>query len=229
MTTSPNPINDPKIEAALARLHAQAERQVWRQLLHYLPQLPRLISGRGLYWEASKADFMRDKFIAISPPQGHLLYLLARALNAKSIVEFGTSFGVSTIYLAAAVRDNGGGKVIGTEMIPAKAERARQHLSEAGLSDFVEIREGNALDTLRDFGNPIDLLLNDGFPVYQLDVLKLLRPYIRQRGIVITDNAALFKEQMRPYIEYLRNPANGFCSTMFALNEGTEVAVKVGA
>jgi predicted O-methyltransferase YrrM len=222
-------LNDARVEAVLARLHQQAQRQTWRLVLHYLPQLSRLILGRGVRWDAHKAAFMDDKFIAISPDQGKLLYLLARSLNAQTIVEFGTSFGVSTIYLACAVRDNGGGVVVGTEMVPAKAAQARQHLAEAGLSEFVELREGNALETLRDFGSPIDLLLNDGFPTYQLDVLKLLHPHIRRGGIVVTDNAGLFKEEMKSYLEFLRDPTNGYCATTLALNDGTELAVRVAA
>jgi predicted O-methyltransferase YrrM len=229
MNLKQSPLNDAKVEAVLARLHQQANRQTWRLVLHYLPQLPRLVLGRGVRWDARKAGFMNDKFIAISPEQGKLLYLLARALDAKTIVEFGTSFGVSTIYLACAVRDNGGGRVVGTELVPAKAAQARQHLAEAGLSEFVEIREGNALETLRDFGGSIDLLLNDGFPDYQLGVLNLLHPYLRRGGVVVTDNAGLFKDEMKAYIEFLRDPANGYCATTLALNEGTELAVKVAA
>lgn len=224
-----NPINDAKVEAVLAKLHRQASRQTPRLALYFLPQLHNLLLGRGVRWNAKQADFMRDKYIAISPDQGKLLYLLARSLNAKTIVEFGTSFGISTIYLACAARDNGGGKVVGTELVSAKAAQARQNIAEAGLSEFVEIRAGNALETLRDFGGSIDLLLNDGFPVYQLDVLKLLHPFIRPGGIVITDNVGLFREDMKPYVEFLRNPANGYRSTTLALNEGTEMAVRVAA
>jgi len=83
----------------------------------YLPQLPRLLTGKGIHWDRTKTDFYRDKYVPIEPDQGNLLYLIARSIQAKTIVEFGTSFGISTLYLAAAVRDNGGGKVIGTELI----------------------------------------------------------------------------------------------------------------
>ncbi|MBJ7544139.1 class I SAM-dependent methyltransferase, partial [Rhodomicrobium udaipurense] len=93
-----------------------------------------------------------DHFLAISPAYGRFLYAIARARRATRIVEFGTSMGVSTIYLAAALRDNGGGKLIGTELEPTKVTRARAHLEAAGLADLVEIREGDALDTLKDVG-----------------------------------------------------------------------------
>jgi len=158
-----------------------------------------------------------------------MLYLLAHASRARTIVEFGTSFGVSTIYLACAVRDNGGGLVVSTEMVPAKAEQARRNLADAGLSEFVEIREGDALATLRDFGHPIDLLVNDGFPAHQLDVLQLLDPFIRPGGMVFTDNIGLFKTQMQPYREFLQNPANSYLSATLKLNEDREFSVKCGA
>lgn len=233
MTANSSPIHDSRVTAVLARLHAEADRQgmsiVMRLLPRMLSQLPALVLGRGIRWDEAPDGFFRDKYLALNVAQGQMLYLLARATNARSVVEFGTSFGVSTIYLACAVRDNGGGSVIGTEMVPAKAEQARRHLAEAGLSDFVEIREGDALKTLRDFGRSIDLLLNDGFPAYQLDVLRLLDPFIRPGGMVFTDNIGLFKEQMRPYLNFLHNPANGYVSATLKLNEGTELSVKTGS
>jgi predicted O-methyltransferase YrrM len=224
-----SPIHDLKVNKVLAHLHAAADRQTLGIGLRFLPQLPSLLLGRGIHWEEAPNGFCRDKYLALNPAQGQMLYLLARAMNARTVVEFGTSFGVSTIYLACAVRDNGGGVVVGTEMVVAKAAQARRNLTEAGLADFVEIREGDALATLRDFGRPIDLLLNDGFPAYQLDVLRLLDPFIRPGSVVFTDNLGLFKKQMQPYLDFLREPANGYQSATLKLNEGTELSVKRAA
>ena len=83
----------------------------------------------------------------MSPAQGQLLYLVARALAARRIVEFGTSFGISTLYLAAAVRDNGGGSVIGSEIEPTKHRAATAHLAEAGLAAGADVRLGDARET----------------------------------------------------------------------------------
>lgn len=91
-----------------------------------------------------------DNFLSVTPEFGRLLYICARTRNATRVVEFGTSFGISTIHLACALRDNGGGTVIGTELEPTKAARAQEHLNAAGLAEFVDIRVGDALDTLRD-------------------------------------------------------------------------------
>jgi hypothetical protein len=102
----------------------------------------------------SKTDYLdfygrlKDFPLAVSRETGALLYMLARSCGARTIVEFGTSFGISTLYLAAALRDNGGGVLITTEFEPSKVARARGNLTAGGLIDLVEIREGDALQTL---------------------------------------------------------------------------------
>src|SRR5258708_5154033 len=84
-------------------------------------------------WLNVIAPHVKNAYIQISSDAGETIYNTARAIDARRIVEFGTSFGVSTIYLAAAVRDNGGGKVIGTELEPTKVAVARQNIAAAGL------------------------------------------------------------------------------------------------
>ena len=219
-------INDAKIEQVLQRLHQEAEKQLPRLILHYLPKLPGLFTGKGIKWDKTKTDFYKDKYIPIEPDQGIFLYLLARSINAQNIVEFGTSFGISTIYLAAAVRDNGGGTVIGTEIVPEKVIQARQNIADAGLDNYVDIREGDAIETLQNIDHKIDMLLVDGWANLALDILKLVDPYIRKGGIIISDNVGTFKEDLRNYVEYLQDPKNGYCSTTLNLKGGTEFAVK---
>ena len=77
------------------------------------------------------------------------------------MVEVGTSHGVSTLYLAAAVRDNGGGVVIGTEHEAEKAKAARANFAAAGLAEFIELREGDLRETLKSLEGPIDFVLVD--------------------------------------------------------------------
>ena len=109
---------------------------------------------------------MADKFVALERDKAELCYQLCRALRAKRVVEAGTSYGVSTLYLAAAVRDNlrddgGAGLVIATEHEPEKAKTARAHWAEAGLADLIELREGDLRETLKDVRGPIDFMLMD--------------------------------------------------------------------
>jgi predicted O-methyltransferase YrrM len=220
-------LNDPKVENVLDKLHRQADRQFSSLLLHYLPKLPGLLTGKGIAWNPSKTEFYKDKYIPIDRDQGHLLYLLGRSLNAKTIVEFGTSFGISTIYLATAVRDNGGGIVIGTEIVTEKAIQARQNIADAGLEEYVEIRTGDALKTLQNLDRVIDMILIDGWVHLALDVLNLVSPCLRKGGIVVSDNVGTFKANLKTYVEFLQNPANGYRSTTLDLKGGTEFSVKL--
>lgn len=117
----------------------------------------------------SKTDYgdlytrLKDAPVAVSRETGQLLYMLARSSRAKVIVEFGTSFGISTLHMGAALRDNGGGRLITSEFELSKAARARENLRDGGLIDLVEIREGDALKTLsKDLPDQIDLVLLDG-------------------------------------------------------------------
>lgn len=140
----------------------------------------------------TRAHFLaaKDRYMAVRPATGDLLHLLARARRARSIVEFGTSFGVSTLCLAAALRDNGGGRLIGTDFVESKAEAARRSLDEAGVGDLVEIRVGDALETLAaDVPEPVDLLFLDGAKDMYLDVLHLLEPRLAPDALVVADNA----------------------------------------
>ncbi len=219
-------ISDPRARRVLTRLHAQADREGPSLVLRFLDVAPRVLLKRALPWERLERR-LDDRFLCVDRTQGVFCYLLARALGARRVVEFGTSFGVSTIYLALAVRDNGGGMVIGTEMVAAKALRAREHLREAGVDDVVEIREGDARETLRSLSGPVDLFLNDGFPRAALDVLRVVTAQMRDGAVVVTDNVGLFPADYAAYVAWLRDPANGFVSGPLRMNEGTEMSVRV--
>ena len=174
-------------------------------------------------------ELFRDKYISLEREQGNLLYLLARSLGARRAAEFGTSFGVSTTYLAAAMRENGGGLVIGSEIEPSKAAVARANLAEAGLAEFAEIRVGDARETLADPGGPLDLVLIDGFPNLNLTILQLLAPHVRVGGMVMADNVGSFPFEMEAYVAWVQDPANGFASATLPLRGGTELSLRIAA
>lgn len=211
----------------LDRLHAAAKRDVGQ----FLKLAPKLVAGfargRGL-WDILTPEAMKDAYIPVNPEQGRLLYLTARALDARTVVEYGTSFGISTIYLAAAVRDNGGGVVIGTEIEPGKHATALANLAEAGLADVVDIRLGDAKETLQQTPEPIDLVLMDGWKDLYLPLVKLLAPRLRPRAVVLGDNIFTFRKSLRPYVEHMQDPKNGFASTTLHLSDGFEYSVYLG-
>ena len=169
---------------------------------------------------------LQDVLLPVSREAGRFLYAVARSISAKRIVEFGTSFGVSTIYFAAAMKDNGNGTVIGSELEESKVAKANRHLAEAGLSQFADVRPGDALQTLRGTGL-IDLLFLDGWKLLYLDVLKLLIPALRQGAVVLADDVTLFPDDLAAYLDYVRHPANGFVTATLPLGDGIEYSVKL--
>lgn len=163
-------------------------------------------------------------FLSVTPAYGRFLYAIARAAKAKRIVEFGSSMGISTIYLAAALCDNGGGTLIGSELEPTKVTRAKGHIEAAGLADLVDIREGDALETLKDVGGEVDLALIDGAWSLYLPVLKLIEPRLRTGAVVLAENAFA-----QDYLDYVRDPVNGYIAQTLPIDEGrgNEFAVRV--
>ncbi len=224
-----NPIDDPKVNAVLDRLHARARGQLPGLVAYLAGQaLKSLFVGRGRAWTPD-AGYYRDKLIPLAPEQGWLIYLLCRSLGAKRIVEFGTSFGVSTLYLASAVRANGGGVVIGTELEPEKIRIAQQNFTDAGLADFIDLRAGDAFETLKDCGGPVDFLLVDGWPKSAAAIIRLMAPQLRKGAVVICDNVGHFPKDYVDYLAFVRDAANGFSSTLLPLRGGTELSVKTRA
>jgi len=222
MTGAPG-LDDPRVMATLQALHARARQDVF-VFMRALPSIAwSLLRGRPAIDGA--IPFLKDAYIPVDPDQGKFLYVTARVLNAKRIVEFGTSFGISTIYLAAAARANGG-NVIGTELVPEKVNAARANVAQAGLAQFVDIREGDAMKTLSTIDEPIDLLLLDGWKDIYLPMVKMLTPKLRAGAAVIADNVFTFKTALRPYVEHMQNRENGFDSVTLPLGHGMEYSMR---
>ena len=216
-------LNDPAIHSTLARLHAKAGMD-WAVFARALPSaLLGAAQGRSVIDSAK--PFLKDAYIPIDPAQGRALYQIARASGAQRIVEFGTSFGISTIYLAAAVRDNGGGEVITTEQEATKVAAARANFQSAGVADLIDLRSGDALETLRDAPWPVDLVFLDGWKDLCLPVLRLLEPKLRPNSVVLCDDMKAFPKSLRAYVDHVRS-ANGHYVSM-ALPIGDELELSV--
>jgi predicted O-methyltransferase YrrM len=172
-----------------------------------------------------RAELMRNVYMPVSPDVGRLLYILARTRPAKVIVEFGTSFGISGIHLAAAVRDAGGGRLIATELDGVKAERAARNFRACGLSEFIDLRVGDAFETLgSDIGGSIDLLLLDGWKEAYLPMLQFLEPQLAPGALVVADDLAIAPDALAPYLDYVRNPGNGYVSVELPLGDRIELS-----
>lgn len=183
-------------------------------------------AGLGQASARDLAEAYQELYIPVSPEGGRLLYTLVRAARPATVVEFGTSFGISTIHLAAAVRDNGTGRVVSTELNAAKAARARANLAEAGLSGWVTILEGDALDTLAAVAAPVGFVLLDGWKNLYLPVLRLLEPRLVPGALVLADDTVSLAAEMADYLGYVRDPANGYLSIPFPESDGLELTCR---
>jgi len=221
-------LTSPAIARLLDELYATAAREdkpLRERHAHLTPE------ERKRVFDAEQSDYratyerMRAAYIPIERAFGTLIYMLARARRAKTIVEFGTSFALSTIHLAAALKDNGGGQLITTEFIASKAEAARRNLEAAGVADLVQIRLGDALETLRPgVGQPIDLVLLDGAKNLYVPVLRLLEPTLAVNAVIVTDNTP----DESAYVQYVRAPESGYLSLGLGFAAGNEISLWVG-
>lgn len=226
-------LDQPHVASLLARLHALSDRQARFSLpVQYLRRrLKSWLLGQPMDWDkGGHRKFMSDKLVALDPDKARLCYLLCRAIDATRIVEVGTSFGVSTIYLAAALRENmdqidRSGTVIGTEWESTKVVAAEKHLTEAGLNDLVEIREGDLRETLKDVWGPVDFVLMDVWVPMARPALDLLVPQLRRGAIIICDNVTSFRHEYRDYLALVRDPDAGFQSITLPYKGGLELSI----
>jgi len=225
--TSPDSgLDDPQVAATLKRLHARTRRDGWV----FLRALPAILFATATGRDIAKTvkPYLKTAYIAVDASQGKLLYMTARAIRARLIVEFGTSFAISTIYLGAAARANNG-RVIGTEMEPAKVRAARANIADAGLAPYVDIREGDALQTLASLDGPIDFLLLDGWKDIYLPMIRMLAPRMHAGTVVLADNIFTYKKALRPYVDYMQDRTNGFDSVTLPIGfgHGMEYSVRL--
>ncbi|KIL92874.1 hypothetical protein FAVG1_04055 [Fusarium avenaceum] len=245
MAPSPTAIQaleaSPRLHDLLERLHAASEAQEksYSQYWFYFKFLYGFyITGKT--WSTGFDSHMQDKFVALEQDKCQFMYLLARSINARNIVEAGTSFGVSTMYLALAVGQNVTearargevvtGKVIGTEKESSKAARARKHWSEAGeeVELWIELREGDLRETLLvEEGMPeeIDMLLIDIWTPLALPALEIIKPRLKRGAIILADNTKMAKALYKEFLDYIHDPKNGFKTTTTAYAGGLEMIV----
>jgi predicted O-methyltransferase YrrM len=214
-------LSDTKVASALDRMYSEATEQ-WSRLRD--PGLSARLEGASAQ---ERADAMSEIYMPVSPDAGKLIYSLVRASRPETVVEFGMSLGLSGIHLAAAVRDNGTGRVVTTELSSAKVAAAKENFAEAGLSDVISVLEGDALETLKTLDGPVGFVLLDGWKEFYLPVIKLLEPSLSPGALVVADNTNM--ADTKPYVDYVRDPANGYVSINFPGEEqGTmEISCRV--
>jgi predicted O-methyltransferase YrrM len=202
-------LTDPKVASALDRMYAESSEQ-----------MSTLRSGASPFATLGKdataqerADALSDYYLPVTPEAGRLLYSLVRAARPETVVEFGMSLGLSGIHLAAAVRDNGTGRVVTTELSAAKIATATRNFADVGLADIVTVLEGDALETLGSLDGSVDFLLLDGWKELYLPVITMLEPRLSPGTLVVADNTNM--PDLEGYLDYVRDPANGYVSVNF--------------
>jgi predicted O-methyltransferase YrrM len=216
-----NTLHDPRVAAALERLYAGAAHDgAARERARAAA-----MAGPAVMTAREQADAAAEIYMPVSAASGRLLYSLVRAARPAAVVEFGTSFGISTLHLAAAVRDNGAGRVITTELGAAKVRAARETFAATGLDDVITLLPGDALETLSGLDTSPGLVLLDGWKDLCLPVLRLLEPSLAPGALVIADDIDL--EDLQPYLDYVRDPGSGYENVTFPDgDEGMEISCR---
>lgn len=209
---------DPKVASALTRLFARAEHDD----AALAPVAPLVTDPAATPQQL--ADTLDGIVMPVSADAGRLLYGLVRAVRPATVVEFGMSYGISTLHLAAAVRDNGTGRVLTTEMSTTKIAAARATFAETGLEDLITVLEGDARDTLAGV-DAVDFVLLDGWKDLCVPVLRQLEPRLAPGTLVVADDVTF--DEMRPYLDYVRDPANGYHTVNFPVADGMEISCRL--
>lgn len=215
MTTT---LQDSRVATALDRMYTESAEQ-FSQLRGNREMFDRLANASA----QERADALSEFYLPVTPEAGRLLYSLVRATQPNTVVEFGMSLGISAIHLAAAVRDNGIGRVVTTELSAAKVAAAKKTFVETGLDDLITVLEGDALTTLADLDSPVEVVLLDGWKELYLPVVKLLEPLLTPGALIVADNTSM--DDTKPYLDYVRDPENGYVSVNFAARESDSMEI----
>lgn len=213
---------DSRVAVTLNRMFAEADAQ--------MPMLGEMFGKDAVPAEADaqqRADALSEFYLPVTPEAGRLLYTLARASRPTTVVEFGMSLGISAIHLASAVRDNGEGRVVTTELSSKKVAVATRNFADAGLDDVITVLHGDALETLAAVDGPVQFVLLDGWKDLYVQVLALLEPRLAPGALVVADNTSM--PGLQPYLDYMRDPANGYVSVHFPVRDSDSMEISCRA
>lgn len=215
-------IDDPQLRQLLDELHGLSDAQD-ADILAYFSNRSDIVLEK---FDQDVHTFFADKLVALDRAKAEFCYALCRALNARHVIEVGTSHGVSTLYLAHAIQANGGGTVIGTEYEPQKANIAQSNFEQANLEAVIDLRVGDLRVTLQDIAGQIDFVLIDIWMEMAAPALKLIAPHLRRGAVVICDNTSAFRDAYNDYFDVLTDPALGFVTQTLPFEGGLEMSVK---
>lgn len=216
-------LTEPGLQVHIDRLRTRSDSQEGEIVAYFT----RRMEAGNLSWDGLDAEahqFFADKLVALDADKAEFCHLLCRCMSATRVVEVGTSYGVSTLYLADAVRANGGGRVIATEYEAKKAAAARENFALSGLDHIIELREGDLRETLRVLEPPVDFVLMDIWTEMVRPAMELITPHLRPGAAVVCDNTAQFAHAYRDYYAFIERA--GFDTRTLPFRGGLELSVK---
>lgn len=208
--------------AVVKQLHERSTKQLWQLIPFGLEYVWQHIRNKPISF---KGKPFQSLTLGIDARQGRLLYGLTLAKRPKVIFEYGTSYGISTLYFAKALQDIREGHIYTCEIESQKIAESTSNFKHSGLEERITLLEGDVCDNLEQFRKTIDLVFMDGYPGLNLEVLKLLEPSLNSGSLIITDDARLFALEMKDYLEYL-DTSKDYCNHMLEGSTGTLLTVK---
>jgi predicted O-methyltransferase YrrM len=176
-----------------------------------------------------------EKLLAIGRNTGIFYNVLLKSKNAKKILEIGMSAGYSTIWFAEAISKKTGGKIITIDQDKKKIERAKRNFEDAGLSDLIDIRHGDALEVLLDIKNEsnssesFDFVFIDADKERYIQYFDIILPMVKPGGLIGADNI-LFPERFQKfanlYVKHIRNNPK-IRSVTIPIDNGEELSLKL--
>lgn len=177
--------------------------------------------------DAHEADRSR-KMLNLERDTAELLHVLVRAGRRRRVLEIGTSNGISTIWLAAALRAIGATEpLVSIERDAGKLAQARENLERAGLAGHVRLLHGDATETVAALSGPFDCVFFDADRWSAPGQLRLLLPKLEPDCLLLADNALSHPEEIAGYVAAVA-ALPGFAATVFALGKGLHVASRAG-
>jgi predicted O-methyltransferase YrrM len=179
---------------------------------------------------AGRDESLRDTLLlAVGRDTGRLLNALVKGAGATLILELGTSFGYSTVWLAEAARETGG-TVVSIETHPVKRDYALEQLTSVGLDSIVDLRLGDAVELLHTLDGPFDFVLLDLWKELYVSCFDLMLPRLADGALIVADNMILpeiFHEDAEAYRRHVRATGR-FDSILLPIDEGLEISRFLG-
>jgi predicted O-methyltransferase YrrM len=198
---------------------------VWRVLDDYEVRAQREDRLWSTLTEPELRQRLDEFLLPVGRATGTLINLIVKGAKARRILEVGSSYGYSTVWLAEAARAIDG-RVVSLELRAAKTEYARAQLARAELERFVEFRVGDALASLAELAGPFDFVLLDLWKDLYVPVFEQLHPKLAPGAIIVADNM-LQPESARAHADAYRKrvrAAPGMTSVLLAVGNGLEVS-----